>query len=85
MENFKIYDYVVITKSTKNWSSFMDKFDKKIVKITKISGEEHKDSIRIYFNEGEEWSWIYSDNHFRKALSYEIPNSNKIVNNFKYY
>ena len=61
---FKVGDWVKITKSDSNWNSQMDKFDRQIVQITSITSDN---SIR-FENDGT-WQWEYKNNHFVKADS----------------
>ena len=61
---FKVGDWVKITKSDSNWNSQMDKFDRQIVQITSITSD---DTIR-FENDGT-WQWEYKNNHFVKADS----------------
>lgn len=73
MENYtpKIGDVVKITKSPKNWSSLMDRYDGMEVIITGII---YNSSIK--FKGCGSWVWCYDDGHFKpvKLLkqSYEI-------------
>lgn len=67
----KVGDWVVITKSRHNWDDGigrMDAYIDKYVKITKTDGNN------IDFIERKQYSWNLSDNHFRPAHTYEIPN-----------
>lgn len=68
---FKKDDWVVITKSSRNWNSAMDKFVGKCVQITYIAYFES--SCDISFKNGGDWVWRSSHHHFRKAEIHEIP------------
>jgi hypothetical protein len=63
---FKIGDWVVITKSNVDWVSEMNEFVGKCVQLNYISNE-----IVDYRESG--WAFKYGNNHFRKALPHEIP------------
>lgn len=65
--DFKVGDWVVITNSGRNWDSGMNKYDGKCVQITSLTSY----GSAKFQNDGG-WSWVYEDNHFRKATSQEI-------------
>jgi hypothetical protein len=67
-EDFKVGDWVVITKSDEDWVEKMDKFVGKCVQITLMT----KDGGICFLND-ENWNWKYKEGHFRKALLHEIP------------
>jgi hypothetical protein len=75
-ETFKERDWVVITKSDKNWNYKMDKFIGKCVQIKSffenkvIFTEESASKNLRSWNWGEKWE------HFRHALPHEIPGNN---------
>lgn len=64
----KVGDQVRITKSSRNWTSNMDKYADKVVTVTKVS----RTSIR--FNDDGDWNWVYGDGHFEilKCKVYEL-------------
>jgi len=69
---FKVGDKVIITKSKDNWGNSMDRYDGKIVEITKVT---NNDNIRFKGDDG--WSWNYSNGHFQpvdnpSTTDYEI-------------
>jgi len=66
-QEFKVGDYVVITKSNENWTDDMNKFNGKIVKITSIESDN-----RIHFNGDENWCFKHSQGHYRHATQAEI-------------
>lgn len=72
-ETFKEGDWVVITKSDKNWAYTMDAFIGKCVQIKSffedkvIFTEESASKNLRSWNWGEKWE------HFRHALLHEIP------------
>lgn len=70
MSNYKpqVNDWVVITKSKENWNSEMNKYDGRVVQVIKVPYEGC-----INFKDDGGWTWRTSDNHFREALSWEIP------------
>lgn len=59
---FKVGDWVKITQSDYNWGPQMNKFDGKIVQITKMLNDH---TIRFEGDEGYEWN--FSHGHFVKA------------------
>jgi hypothetical protein len=61
---FKVGDWVKITQSDYNWGPQMNKFDGKIVQITKMLNDH---TIRFEGDEGYEWN--FSHGHFVKADS----------------
>jgi len=65
---FKVGDWVTITKSGRNWGNSMNKLDGKTVKITQVDGKDP--TIRFEGSSG--FAWVYSDGHFRKATLAEI-------------
>jgi len=67
----KIGDWIVITKSDKNWGKgAMDKYVGKCVQITKVLDDKR---YHIRFDNDGGWSWMYEDGHFRQAQPHEIP------------
>lgn len=66
-------DWVIITKSPFNWSDTgMTLFDGKCFQIEKtLEGKSTK--FKNAYDEMHKYTWNYSENHFRKALSHEIP------------
>lgn len=62
-EQFKVGDYVEITKSSINWASQMDQFVGKIVKLvdTNCTGGF------LIEEDGKSWNWHYRDGHFKRA------------------
>jgi hypothetical protein len=63
----KVGDWIVITKGSSNWVSEMNAFVGKVVKITEI-----ENIFKVKFKGDKNWTWDYSQNHFRKALQHEI-------------
>jgi len=70
--DFKVKDWVVITKSKTNWTESMDSYIGKVVQITGFYNPD-----KIQFDGCGRWSWLYGDGHFRKARPDEIPNKNE--------
>lgn len=67
----KVGDWIVITASTYNFNSDMEKLVGKCVQITSTDGATVK-----FKNDGG-WCWSYKQGHFRPALEEEIPNKSK--------
>ena len=67
--DFKVGDWVVITRSYQNWNPEMTKHAGKCVQITSF---RVSDRIVIRFDGDGNHYWEYRDNHFRKATSQEI-------------
>lgn len=65
--DFKVGDWVVITKSGERWCYSMDKFIGRCVQITELHPY-----TRIRFSGDDGWFWDYKFKHFRKATSQEI-------------
>lgn len=74
----KIGDYIVITKSDKNWTSGMDSFNGKCVQVNDIS----IDGDSVCFNNSKGYCWNYSQKHFRKATPEEISEYNRLGHEF---
>jgi len=74
----KVGDYIVITKSDKNWTSGMDSFNGKCVQVNDISIDG--DSVR--FKKFKGYCWNYSQKHFRKATPEEISEYNRLGHEF---
>jgi hypothetical protein len=66
---FKVGDWVTITKSNQNWNDCMDRYVGKVVKITSISS-----STSIEFEDRKHWSFLATNGHFRHATLEEINN-----------
>lgn len=67
--DFKVGDWVVIIKSSKNWAYEMDAELGKVVQITYIS-----DTSYINYEGKPKWSFGAKDGHFRHATPEEINN-----------
>lgn len=67
--NFKIGDWVTITKSEKNWATEMNKNVGRTVQITGFRNYSH---TSIIFNGADCWDWAEKDGHFRLATEAEI-------------
>lgn len=67
--NFKIGDWVTITKSEKNWASSMNK---NVGRTVQITGFRNYDYVSIIFNGDDDWHWTEKDGHFRLATAAEI-------------
>lgn len=72
----KVGDWIVITKSNKNWgsgSTAMDKYVGNCVQITRVSNNLNRNKTHIRFDNDGGWSWVHEDGHFRQAEPHEIP------------
>lgn len=65
-DEFKVGDWVVITKSNVDWVSEMNEFVGKCVQLNYTLNKKV-----VYGESG--WIFKYGNNHFRKALPHEIP------------
>jgi len=70
MEEFKVGDWIEITKSNTCWNKEMDKFVGHQFQITHIGQYKSGDSIKFKNTLGKEfdhgWNWCYSWGHFKK-------------------
>lgn len=69
---FKVGDWVVLTKSDKNWVPSMNTDVGRVVQISGFCKSIISKKYSIDF-EGRTWEWTYTDGHFRKAELHEIP------------
>lgn len=76
-EEYKIRDWVTITKSVDNWNDKMDNLAGKTVKITKVY--KNSSGFEIQFEGSYGFTWQSWNKHFRKALPHEIPNSKPVL------
>lgn len=58
----KVGDLVKITKSNMNWTSGMDIYDGKVVKVIEV--HDRNDRISIKFDVKNPYAWIYENGHF---------------------
>lgn len=77
-EEFKVGDWVTITRSTGNWSSDMDKYVGKTVQITEFKYSHLGYSNVIRFKDDGGWTWETTNNHYRKATFLEIHEVQKL-------
>lgn len=68
LDDFSVGDWVVITKSKRNWGVTMDRYDGRILKIS----QKRKSDFKFENFEGNDWNWVAKDGHFRKARPDEI-------------
>lgn len=61
--NIKVGDWVIITKSKKNWTHEMNKFVGQIVQVTNVYDNSHR--CRIRFKDDDGWQWCFDDGHFQ--------------------
>lgn len=66
--NFKVGDWITITKSDENWASEMDEYDGRVMQLTEdYSNPEGSNSFRI-----GRWGFVHYQGHFRHSTIYEI-------------
>jgi len=68
-EEFKVGDWVKITKSNKNWHRDMDKYIGKIVQITSVREAVYKANGQVvqFKDDKEDWTWSSGCDHFVKV------------------
>lgn len=70
VQEFKIGDKVMITRSENNWCPEMDEFIGKIATLVKTKGSKGT-HFAIDLDKGE-WAWSDKDGHFRKPTKEEL-------------
>ena len=82
-ETFDVGDWVVITKSSRNWTDTMDKFVGTTVQITQVESEAFGDYV-IKFEGCMHYHWSFNQKHFRKAKLKESPDYVPPERSYKY-
>lgn len=71
-KKFAVGDWVVITKSCRNWTDTMNKFVGTTVQITQVELEAFGEYV-IKFEGCMHYYWSFKEKHFRKAKLKESP------------
>lgn len=77
-DEFKVGDYITITKSSINWDDNMDDYVGKTVKITEITASKED---KVHFENDGKWTWKYNQKHFRRATPEEVTKYNNSKEN----
>lgn len=82
-ETFAVGDWVVITKSHRNWTDTMNKFVGTTVQITQVNPNNFDDYI-IKFEGCMHYYWSFKQKHFRKAKLTELLDYVPSEKDYKY-